>query len=154
VISFKFILFTLILIVVTTTYSAEITLAAGPTAGISFDNNGNNGPVVGFKCDLIASGPTAAGMFAFTPAIKLSLDSLISFAGKFRYPIGNVIPQLYSGIGFTLHDEEVYFVSGCGIEYKFSSLVSTLAEIETLSFKSYAVEFGFNFYISGLHPNQ
>lgn len=142
-----------VLLLSTATYCAEITLAAGPTAGISFDSDGNNGPIVGFKCDLIASGPTAAGMFAFTPAIKLSLDSFISFAGKFRYPIGTVIPQLYSGIGFTLRDEEVYFVSGCGIEYKFSSRVSTLAEIETLSFKYYAIEFGFNFYISGLHPN-
>ena len=152
-ISFKFTLFALMLIVVSTTYGAEIALAAGPTAGVLFDSSGNNGPTIGFKCDLIANGPTATGMFAFTPAVRLSLDSIITFAGKFRYPIGKVIPQLYSGAGFTLRDGEVYFIAGSGMEYKLLSRVSALAEIETLSFKSYVIEFGFNFYISGLHTN-
>lgn len=152
-ITFKLTLFMLTLIVVSAAYGAEIALAAGPTAGVLFDSSGENGPTVGFKCDLIADGPTAAGMFAFTPAVRLSLDSLITFAAKFRYPTGKVIPQLYSGVGFTLKDSEVYFVAGSGLEYKLLSRISALAEIETLSFKSYVIELGFNFYISGLRTN-
>jgi hypothetical protein len=139
-----------------------IQISVGPTFGMRFGEgyrgyNDYFGPVFGFKGDLIFPQPPFNGMFAISPALEFSVDDVkifnINFAGKFRYPTGNLVPYGHMGFaiahswdgGFSNNSGE--FLLGGGVELIFKPKMSFGFQLETLTFDFVDLEGMVNFYL-------
>jgi hypothetical protein len=134
-----------------------IETAVGPTFGLRFGEDDYFGPVFGFKGDLIFPQPPFNGMFAISPALEFSIDDVkifnINFAGKFRYPTGNLVPYGHMGFaiahswdgGFSNNSGE--FLLGGGVELIFKPKMSFGFQLETLTFEAVDLEGMVNFYL-------
>jgi hypothetical protein len=134
-----------------------IQTSVGPTFGMRFGEGDYFGPVFGFKGDLIFPQPPFNGMFAISPALEFSIDNVkvfnINFAGKFRYPMGNLVP--YAHMGFAIahswdggfSDNSGEFLLGGGTELVFKPKMTFGFQFETLTFDSIDLEGMVNFYL-------
>lgn len=149
----------LVLVTVFTVLSGAafaINTAVGPTFGMRIGELDYFGPVFGFKGDIIFPQAPFNGMFAISPAMEFSIEDIkvfnINFAGKFRYPTGDFVPQAYMGFAFfhmfgDYSDNEGEFLLGGGAEYKFSPKMFFGLQIETFTFDAVDLEGFANFYL-------
>lgn len=149
------VLITILTVLSSAAYAIDTTV--GPTFGMRIGEGDYFGPVFGFKGDLIFPQPPFNGMFAISPAIEFSIDDVkifnMNFTGKFRYPMGNLVPYAHMGFAFAhswtdiASDNSGEFVLGAGGELKFSPKMSFCFQFETLTFDVVDIEGGVNFYL-------
>lgn len=149
------VLFLIVILSVLSSAAYAFDTTVGPTFGMRIGEGDYFGAVFGVKGDLIFTQPPFNGMFAINPAIEFSIEDVkifnMNFAGKFRYPTGNLIP--YAHMGFAIahswnggfSDNSGEFLLGGGVELKFSPKMSFGFQMETFTFDTVDVEGCVNF---------